>query len=89
MIPGLGRMSGEENDNSLQYSCLGNLMDRGPSQSTVHVDHKRVRHNLATKQQQTYLRRQNICILKETEYDTNRKTFHVLGLEESVSQKWL
>ena len=28
-IPGLGRSSGEENDNPLQYSCLENPMDRG------------------------------------------------------------
>ena len=28
-IPGLGRSSGEGNDNPLQYSCLGNPMDRG------------------------------------------------------------
>ena len=28
-IPGLGRSSGEANDNPLQYSCLGNSMDRG------------------------------------------------------------
>ena len=28
-ISGLGRSPGEANDNLLQYSCLGNLMDRG------------------------------------------------------------
>ena len=28
-ISGLGRSSGEGNDNPLQYSCLGNPMDRG------------------------------------------------------------
>ena len=28
-IPGLGRSSGEGNGNPLQYSCLGNPMDRG------------------------------------------------------------
>ena len=28
-IPGLGRSSGEENGNLLQYSCLENSMDRG------------------------------------------------------------
>ena len=28
-IPGLGRCPGEGNGNSLQYSCLGNLMDKG------------------------------------------------------------
>ena len=35
-IPGLGRSSGERNDNPLQYSCLDkNSMDRGPWQATV------------------------------------------------------
>ena len=29
LIPGLGRASEEGNDNPLQYSCLGNPMDRG------------------------------------------------------------
>ena len=28
-IPGLGRCPGGEHGNSLQYSSLGNLMDRG------------------------------------------------------------
>ena len=28
-IPGLGRSPGEGHDNPLQYSCLGNSMDRG------------------------------------------------------------
>ena len=28
-VPGSGRSSGEGNDNPLQYSCLGNSMDRG------------------------------------------------------------
>ena len=28
-IPGLGRSLGKENGKPLQYSCLGNLMDRG------------------------------------------------------------
>ena len=30
LIPGLGRSLGEGNDNTLQYSCLKNTMDRGP-----------------------------------------------------------
>ena len=29
LIPGSGRSPGEGNGNLLQYSCLGNLMDRG------------------------------------------------------------
>ena len=35
-IPGLGRCPGEGNGNPLQYSCLGNPMDRGALQATVH-----------------------------------------------------
>ena len=51
-IPGSGRSLGEGNGTSLQYSCLGNPMDRGAWQATVHGAHKRVRHGLATKQHQ-------------------------------------
>ena len=29
LIPGSGRSSREENGNPLEYSCLGNPMDRG------------------------------------------------------------
>ena len=35
-IPGSGRSPGEGNGNPLQYSCLGNPMDRGAWQTTVH-----------------------------------------------------
>ena len=31
-----GRSSGEGSGNPLQYSCLGNLMDQGTWQATVH-----------------------------------------------------
>ena len=34
-IPGLGRLPREGNGNSLQYSCLGNHMDRTAWQATV------------------------------------------------------
>ena len=34
-IPGSGRSPGEGNGNPLQYSCLGNPMDRGVWQATV------------------------------------------------------
>ena len=36
LIPGSGRSSGEGNVNPFQYSCLGNLMDRGSWRLTVH-----------------------------------------------------
>ena len=35
-IPGLGRSPGEGNGNLLQYSCLGNPMDRGAWCATIH-----------------------------------------------------
>ena len=36
LIPGLRRSPGGENGNPLQYSCLGNPMDRGAWWVTVH-----------------------------------------------------
>ena len=36
LIPGLGRSLGGGNGNRLQYSCLGNPMDRGVWRATVH-----------------------------------------------------
>ena len=35
-IPGLGRSPREGNGNPLQYSCLGNPMDRGAWRAIVH-----------------------------------------------------
>ena len=35
-IPGLGRSLGEGNDHPLQYSCLGNPMDREAWQAIAH-----------------------------------------------------
>ena len=36
LIPGSGRSPGGGNGNPLQYSCLGNPMDRGVRRATVH-----------------------------------------------------
>ena len=36
LIPGSGRSSGEGSGNPLHYSCLGNPVDRGAWQVTVH-----------------------------------------------------
>ena len=43
-IPGLGRSPGEGTSNPLQYSCLGNPMDRGAWWAVVHGV-TRVGHN--------------------------------------------
>ena len=47
-IPESERSPGGGNSNPLQYSCLGNLMDRGGWWATVHGGHK-VRYNLAAE----------------------------------------
>jgi len=48
LIPELARSPGEGNGNPLQYSCLGDSMDRGAWRATVHGA-ARVRHDLAAK----------------------------------------
>ena len=50
-IPGLGRSPGEGNGNPLQYSCLGNPMDRGAWQAHSLWGLQRVWYNWTTKQQ--------------------------------------
>ena len=46
-IPGSGRSLQEGTGNPLQYSCLGNPMDRGAWQTTGHGS-QRVRHDRVT-----------------------------------------
>ena len=48
LIPGSERSAGEGNGNPLQYSCLGNPMDRGDWRAIVHGV-ARVRHDIASK----------------------------------------
>ena len=51
LIPEVGRFPGEVNGNLLQYSCLGNPMDRGAWWATVPQGRKRSRQDLEAKQQ--------------------------------------
>ena len=51
LIPGSGRSPGEGNGNPLQYSCLGNPMDKRSLAAYSPWGHQRVRHDLGTKQQ--------------------------------------
>ena len=60
LLSGSGRAAGEENDNPLQYFCLGNLMDRGAWWAAVYGS-QRVGHSLVTKQQQQQQQQQQEC----------------------------
>ena len=50
-IPGWGRSPGEGNGSSLQYSCLGNPMDRRAWWATVQ-EVRKAGHNSGTNEQQ-------------------------------------
>ena len=49
-IPGSGRSPGGGLGNSLQYSCLGNLTDRGAWRAMVHSDTGQILVQLRNKQ---------------------------------------
>ena len=53
LIPGWGRSPAEGNGNPLQYSCLGNPMNREAWWATV-CGIARVRHNLVIKPKTTF-----------------------------------
>ena len=55
LIPGSGRSLGEGNGNLLQYSCLGNPMDRGAWWANVHRVSKSQTHQ-ATEHTHTLLK---------------------------------
>ena len=60
LIPGSGRSPGVGNGNPLQYSCLGNPMDRRAS-GLQSIRSQRVGHDLVTKHRQ-----QQQCFYKRT-----------------------
>ena len=67
MIPGSGRSPGGLHDSPVHYSYLGNPMDKGAWQATLHVwVCKRIRHDLVTKRQQKAPRHVSFLYLLKT-----------------------
>ena len=64
LIPGLERSPGERNGNPLLCPCLENPMDRMSLVGYSRWSHKRVRHDLANKQQWQYVRL--CCVLSHS-----------------------
>ena len=60
LIPASGKSPGERNGEPLQYSCLGNPMDRGAYQAIVHRV-TRDGHDLVTQQQKFKTELLNTC----------------------------
>ena len=83
MIPGSERSPGEGKSNPLQYSCLGNPMDRGAWWAAVHGA-ARVGNNLVTKPP-------TILQLKLNLFNKTQPTQHILSMNKmtrmSVSTK--
>ena len=50
LTPGSGRSPGGGNSQLLQYSYLGDPIDRGAQWATVQGGHRKVGHNLVTEQ---------------------------------------
>ena len=65
LIPGSGGAPGKGNGNPLQYSCLGNPMDRGAWQAAVHGVAK-VGHDFETKQDTCVYVTESLCWPPET-----------------------
>ena len=76
MIPGSGR---EKNGNPLQYSCLGNPMDKGAWLAAVHGV-ARVGYDLATKQQQTDWNKLGDLILSCSDRNIIPRTYNIVKL---------
>ena len=55
LIPELGRSPGEANSNPLQYTWLGNPMDRGAWWAYSPWGCKRIGYDLVTKRQQEHV----------------------------------
>ena len=77
LVPWSARSPGKENGYPLLYFCLGNSMDRGAWQATVHGV-ARVGHDLAAKQQQQQEKKnKQINCICEVERDLIMEAFPV------------
>ena len=72
LIPGWGRYPGEGNGNSLQYSCLGNSMDRGAWWVMVRGGHEELDR---TEHMHTHIG--NIYRLSNREGPRDKEMYHI------------
>ena len=89
-IPGLARSTGERNGNLLQYSCLGNTLNRGAYWATVRIGSQRVGHDWACIHVVQYrsASTQPIVHLKLTEYSVSVISPLIRKNERCMDWKW-
>ena len=75
-ILGPGRSPGEGNGKPLQYSCLGNPMDRGAWCATS-MGSQRVGHDLPSEQQQQSV----FLIIREGKLNSQNTKINMLGMQ--------
>ena len=82
------QLAGGGNGNTLQYSCLGNPIDRG-AWWVIYSSwgHKRARYNWVTKHSCTGTTRDYLTKKRKSERKTNTIWYH-LYVESKVWQKW-
>ena len=93
-IPGLGGSPGEGNGNTLQYSCLGNPMDRGAWQAIVHAVSKSgaqlSNYTTAAKYYGIVFRKFSFIIgIFAYRYKIHLKFRNEAGLWLKIKKKWL
>ena len=85
-IPGSEKYPGEGNDNPLQYPCLGNSMDRGAWQATVH---RVTKSQTQLKQLSTHARTQNKLDKKQIFHDIISNLVSYLIYFEFICTKFI
>ena len=81
----MGRSSGEGNDNPLQYSCLRNPKDRGAWWAW---GRKRVRHNLATEQQNWCTETRHCWNQGKLHIDACINQWRIILSESNLKKRW-
>ena len=77
---------GEENGNPLQYSCLGNPMDKEPG-GLQSVGPQRIEHGLVTKQQEVTTA-EEVCTDEKGWKTHHRHTHHLPFCLKAPGTSW-
>ena len=86
-VSGPGRSPGEGNGNPLQYSCLGNPMDRGAWSAAVHGVSQS--QTWLSDQQEIFFIMNRIYLYSFKESKGTKSFFFFLNLQHRINGQWL